>query len=139
MRKWIAFAVLVAVTVATGGTAAASPAPVVITYEKTCDTPVHCAGTTGGGGSFEMWVSAPSYRATGNAQHFTATESVTEGDISFTAELTATFSPAGFVVLDGIVTDGSFAGAKIHQRSNLDDPGPPDTWTGQLRIMPASA
>jgi hypothetical protein len=85
-----------------------------------------------------MWVAVESYRSTGNAQHFTATESVTEGGISFTAEMSATFSPGGFVVLNGRVTDGSFAGAEIHQRSNLVDPVA-NTWTGELQLMPASA
>src|SRR5918996_723858 len=36
------------------------------------------------------------------------------------------------------VTEGSFEGAKVHQRSDLDDPVA-NTWTGELRLMPASA
>ena len=138
MRKWIAAAVLAtAAAVATGSTAAASSAPIVITYEKQCFANGTCVGTTEGGGTIVMQVM--SFRATGDAAHLTFTESVTDGgDISFTAEMTATASPAGFIVLNGIVTEGSFAGAQVHQRSNLVDPVA-NTWTGQLRIMPASA
>ena len=139
MRKWIATAALVTAAVAaTGSIAAASSAPIVITYAKQCDASGHCVGTTGSGGTFEMQVDGASFRATGNAAHFTATVSVTDGDISFTAEMTATSSPAGFIVLNGTVTEGSFAGAKVHQRSDLDDPVA-NTWTGELRLMPASA
>ena len=137
MRKWIATAVLVtALTAVTGSMAVASSAPIVITYAKQCDASGHCVGTTGSGGTFEMQVT--SFRATGNAAHFTATEWVTDGDISFTAEMTATQSPAGFIVLNGTVTEGSFAGAEVHQRSDLVDPVA-NTWTGELRLMPASA
>ena len=139
MRKWIATAVLVtALTAVTGSMAVASSAPIVITYAKQCDAGGHCVGTTGSGGTFEMQVDGASFRETGNVAHFTATESVTDGDISFTAELTATRSPAGFIVLNGRVTEGSFEGAKVHQRSDLDDPVA-NTWTGELRLMPASA
>ena len=50
-------------------------------------------------------------------------------------------SPAGFIVLNGTVTEGSFAGAQVHQRSNLVGGGGTTTtsWTGELRLMPASA
>jgi hypothetical protein len=152
MRKWIAAAVLAtAAAAATGSTAAASSAPIVITYEKQCDAASgRCVGTAGSGGEIEMQVT--SFRPTGAAAHLTFTECVTDGDIisftveecvtdgdiiSFTAEMKATFSPAGFIVLNGTVTEGSFAGAQVHQRSNLVDPVA-DTWTGELRIMPAS-
>ena len=137
MRKWITAAALVAAAIAVmASTAAASSAPIVITYAKQCDATGHCVGTAGSGGRFEMQVT--SYRTTGDAAHFTATESVTVGAISFTAELTATMTPAGFVVLSGRVTQGSFVGAEVHQRSNLVDPVA-NTWTGELRLMPASA
>ena len=39
-------------------------------------------------------------------------------------------------------TEGSFAGAQVHQRSNLVSVSPDGTttsWTGELRLMPASA
>ena len=136
MRKWIAAAALVTAALAVmASTAAASSAPIVITYAKQCDATGHCVGTAGSGGTFEMQVT--SYRATGDAAHFTATEWVRDGDISFTAELTATQTPAGFVVLNGRVTQGSFVGAEVHQRSDLVDPVA-STWTGELRLMPAT-
>ena len=80
------------------------------------------------------------FRATGNAAQLTFTEKIEVGAISFTAELKGHASPAGFIVLNGTVTEGSFAGAQVHQRSNLQSAaGTTTTWTGELRLMPASA
>jgi hypothetical protein len=139
------FKLLVAVVAAVVGMAfgavqaSASSAPIVIPYAKTCDETVgHCVGTAGDGGTLEMQVT--SFRATGNAAQLTFTEWITVGDISFTAEMNGHASPAGFIVLSGTVTDGSFAGAQIHQRSDLVGiDGTTTAWTGELRLMPASA
>ena len=130
----------VVVVVAFGAAhASASSAPIVITYAKTCDQTVgHCMGTAGNGGTIEMQIT--SYRGTGNAAQLTLTEKITVGDISFTAEMSGHVSPAGFIVLNGTVTEGSFAGAQVHQRSNLVGGTPTTTdWTGELRLVPASA
>lgn len=124
--------------------ASASSRPIVIPYAKTCDqTRGHCVGTAGGV-TIDMHIT--SFRATGKAAKLTATESITVGDISFTAEMTGNVSPAGFIVLNGTVTediDGPFEGAQVHQRSNfvgIVDGDPTKTaWTGELRLMPASA
>jgi hypothetical protein len=140
------FGVLVAVVAAVVGVvalgaaqASASSAPIVIPYAKTCDETVgHCVGSAGNGGTFEMQVT--SFRATGKAAQMTVTEWITVGGISFTAELSGHASPAGFIVLNGTVTEGSFAGAQVHQRSNLVGiDGTTSAWTGKLRLMPASA
>jgi hypothetical protein len=81
-----------------------------------------------------------SYRPTGKAAELTLTEWITVGGISFTAEMNGHLSPAGFIVLNGRVTEGSFAGAEVHQRSNLVGGNATSTdWTGELRLMPASA
>jgi hypothetical protein len=120
--------------------ASASSAPIVIQYAKTCDVTVgHCVGTAGNGGTLEMQVT--SFRATGKAAQLTFTEWITVGDISFTVEMNGHASPAGFIVLNGTVTDDSdsFAGAQVHQRSNLVGiDGTTTSWTGELRLMPAS-
>ena len=118
--------------------ASASSAPIVIPYAKTCDETVgKCVGTAGNGGTLEMQVT--SFRATGKAAQLTFTEWITVGDISFTAEMNGHASPAGFIVLNGRVTEGSFVGAQIHQRSNLMGiDGTTTTWTGELQLMPAS-
>lgn len=134
-----ALAAVVAALIAFGTVqASASSAPVVISYEKTCDETVgHCVGTAGTGGTLEMQVT--SFRATGNAAQLTFIEWVTVGEISFTAEMNAHFSPAGFIVLNGSVTEGSFVGAQIHQRSNLVGiDGTTSSWTGELQLMPTS-
>src|SRR5919109_3177053 len=80
--------------------ASAASAPIVIPYAKTCDETVgHCAGTAGNGGTLEMQVT--SFRATGNGAQLTFTEEITlGGGISFTAEMNAHASPAGFIVLN---------------------------------------
>jgi hypothetical protein len=119
--------------------ASASGAPIVIPYAKTCNEAVgHCIGTAGVGGTLEMQVT--SFKATGNAAQLTLTEWITVGDISFTAEMSGQSSPAGFIVLNGTVTQGSFAGAQVHQRSNLvAAAGNTTEWTGELRLAPASA
>jgi hypothetical protein len=122
--------------------ASASSAPIVIPYEKTCDATVgSCEGTAGDGGSINsIKMQVTSFRATGKAAQLTFTEWITVGDISFTAEMSGHASPAGFIVLNGTVTDGSFAGAQVHQRSDLVGiDGNISEWTGELRLMPASA
>ena len=118
--------------------ASASSAPIVIPYAKTCNAAGYCAGTAGAGGTIRMQVT--SYRATGNAAQLTLTEWITVGGISFTAELNGHASPDGFIVLNGTVTEGSFAGAQVHQRSNLVGGSATTTdWTGELQLLPASA
>jgi hypothetical protein len=140
---WVAL-VVIALVAAVGAVAfgvakaSASNAPIVISYAKTCDGATgHCVGTAGNGGTFEMQVT--SFRATGDAGQLAMTEWITVGGISFTAELDAHSSPSGFIVLNGRVTEGSFAGAQIHQRSNLVGGNATTTdWTGSLRLIPAS-
>jgi hypothetical protein len=141
------FGLLVAVVAAVVGVvafgaaqASASSAPIVIPYAKTCQAG-HCVGSAGGGGTFVMQVT--SFKATGSAAQMTATENITVGGISFTAEMNGHVSPAGFIVLNGTVTEGSFAGAQVHQRSNLvgivgGDPTK-TAWIGELQLLPASA
>jgi hypothetical protein len=140
------FGLLVAVAAAVVGVvafgaaqASASSAPIVIPYAKTCDETVgHCIGTAGNGGTLEMQVT--SFRATGKAGQLTFAEEIMVGEISFTAEMNGHASPAGFIVLNGRVTEGSFAGAEVHQRSDLVSlVGTTSAWTGELRLMPASA
>ena len=119
--------------------ASASNAPIVIQYAKTCDLTVgHCVGTAGNGGTIEMQVT--SFRQTGADAQLTLTEWVTVGHISFTAEMNGHWSPAGFIVLNGTVTAGSFAGAQVHQRSNyVGGPLTASVWAGELQLLPASA
>jgi hypothetical protein len=143
------FGVLVAVVAAVVGVAfgavqaSASSAPIVIAYEKTCEG-THCAGTTADGVSITMDVNGV---GTGKAAQLTLTERITlRSGAWFDAEMSGHASPAGFIVLNGTVTassNGSCVGAQVHQRSNfvgLVDGDPSKTkWTGELRIMPASA
>ena len=141
--KKLLVAVVLVIAVAAGAftaaQASASGAPVVIPYAKTCDLTLgHCVGTAGNGGTIEMQIT--SFRATGAAAQLTLTEWITVGDISFTAELSGHESPAGFIVLNGTVTEGSFAGAHIHQRSDYVGGNPTASmWAGALQLQPATA
>jgi hypothetical protein len=140
MKKLLVLVVAVVAVVAPGAVqASASNAPIVIAYAKTCDETVgHCKGSAGNGGTLEMQVTG--FRVTGNAAQLTLTEWITIGNIKFTAEMNGSRSPAGFIVLNGTVTDGSFAGAQVHQRSNLvGGPATASEWTGELQLLPASA
>ena len=126
--------------VATGAAqASASSAPIVITYEKTCiEAAGSCSGPTGNGDTLTMQVTGG--RPTGKAAQLTMTESIV-GEITFSAVLRAHAAPAGFIVLNGTVTGGPYAGARVHQRSYLTGvsmDGTTTTWEGELRIMPAS-
>lgn len=121
--------------------ASAASAPLVITYEKTCDELAgHCEGSANG---VTIKMDITGYRGTGKAAKLTMTEEITVGTLWFKAELSGTASPAGFIVLNGTVTEGSFAGAEVHQRSNFVGlvGGDPNTtaWIGELHLMPASA
>jgi hypothetical protein len=140
----ISFALLAAVAVAVVGVvafgaaqASASSAPIVITYEKRCSAG-HCEGTTGNGGMITMDVTG--FQPTGpKVVQLTMTETIT-GSVSFDAELSGHFSPAGFIVLNGTVTGGELTGARVHQRSNfVRMDGSEEVWIGELRLMPASA
>jgi hypothetical protein len=119
--------------------AAASSAPIAISYLKTCDLTVgHCLGTAGNGGKIEMQIT--SFRPTGDDAQLTLTEWITVGEVSFTAEMRGHQSPDGFIVLNGTVTAGSFTGAEVHQRSTyLGGPATASVWGGELRLLPASA
>ena len=134
-----AVAVVVGVVAFGAARASASSAPIVIAYAKTCNAG-HCVGTLNGV-TIDMRVT--SFRPSGKAAQLTVTEEITDGEISFTAELNGHSSPAGFIVLNGRVTADSedFAGAEVHQRSNLMSGGgtPTTVWAGQLQLMPASA
>ena len=144
------FALRIAVVVAVVGifafgavSASASNAPVVISYQKVCvasATGVHCEGTLNG---VTISMDVTSFGATGKVAQLTMTETITLADGSwFTAEMQAHQSPAGFIVLNGTVTDGLYEGAQVHQRSNFDGlvGGDPNMshWIGELQLMPAS-
>ena len=117
--------------------ASASSAPIVIEYTKTCDQRAGtCSGTTEDGDELKMTITGG--QPSGKAAQLTLTEEII-GEISITAELNGHASPAGFIVLNGAVTKGPFAGAQVHQRSNLIGAHATTTdWVGELRIMPAS-
>jgi hypothetical protein len=142
MKKLLVLVAAVVAVVAFGAVrASASSAPIVIAYSKTCTAGGHCEGTAGDGGKIIMDVTG--FRATGAAAQLTMSERITVNGGWFAVDLSGTSSPAGFIVLNGIVTDssnGSLVGAQVHQRSNFTGVvGTETAWTGELQLMPASA
>jgi len=140
-RLGLLVAVVVAVAALGAATASASSAPLVIQYQKTCNELTgYCEGTLG---NVTIRMQVTGFGATGEAAQMTTTVRIIVGDIDFTAELSGHVSPAGFIVLNGTVTGGSFAGAQVHQRSNFDGlvGGDPTKthWVGELQLAPASA
>jgi hypothetical protein len=144
----VAIALLALVTVAASLAVAARPAvasnaAIVISFEKHWigGPPSHYLGTTGDGGTIEMWVYNPSVVA--NVQKFTAELRLSTGGRSLTAMLDGQFNfSTGKVVLNGVVVDGWSAGARVHEESQYagDDPqtgGP--IFAGTVRLMPGSA
>lgn len=121
--------------------ATASNAAQVISFEKRWVEPGHYLGTTGDGGTIEMWVYDVSFA--GNVQKFTATLQLSLGGRSLTAVLDGQFNfSTARVVLNGVVVDGWLAGAQVHEESRYtgDDPvtrGP--IFAGTVQLMPASA
>lgn len=137
MRKLRVLGAAVVAVVAFGAAPAfAASAPIVITYEKDCNQNTgRCDGFTGAGDAFMMQVT--SFQQTGKAAQLTVFEVITVGDDSFRAEMTGHATPAGFIVLNGTVTEGLYVGAQVHQRSNLTGASPGTTsWEGQLMLMP---
>ena len=138
LRTLVAVMMVVGVVALGAAPALASSSPIVIAYAKTCNELTgHCAGSAGDSGTFEMQVT--SFRPSGKAAHMTATVDVTVGDIAFTAEMRGHASPAGFIVLNGTVTAGSYLGAQVHHRSNFAGAeGTMTSWIGELMLMPES-
>ena len=139
-RNFILLVAVVGIVAFGAARASASSAPIVISYDKKCDANNHCLGEAGDGGRIEMQVDPATYRPTGPGAELTLTEWITVGNVKFTAEVNGHFSPAGFIVLNGKVTEGSFAGAQVHQRSDwvgLD--GNETVWAGKLQLVPASS
>jgi hypothetical protein len=142
-RKRVLAAALGVLVAVVGGVAvwtapaSGSSAPIVISFEKHWVGPGHYVGTTSNGGSVDMQVSNPS--VTGSMQHFDVTIRVTAPGQSFTAVLDGTFNfSTAKTLLNGTVTDGWLEGAQVHEAGQLADASTL-TFTGTLRLMPASA
>ncbi len=120
-----------------GTPVAAAQGPVVLEFEKQWAAPDYYLGTVEGGGTIEMTLFDKS--VIGNTQHFSATVEVNSASRSFTALVSGQINfSTGRVVLNGSVTSGWLAGARVQEESQLVDP---DTgrFIGTIQIMPASS
>lgn len=134
LRVGLAVSALLAIT----APVAATQAPIILEFEKAAVGPGHYQGTVEGGGTIEMWLFDSS--VIGNTQHFSALVEVagsTGG--SFTAVVSGQINfSTGRVVLNGTVTGGSLAGARIHEESQLVGVDP-FRFVGSVQVMPASS
>jgi hypothetical protein len=120
-----------------GTPVAAAQRPIVLEFEKQWAAPDYYVGTVEGGGTIEMRLFDKS--VIGNTQHFGATVEVNSASRSFTALVSGQINfRTGRVVLNGSVTSGWLAGARVQEESQLVDP---DTgrFIGTIQIMPASS
>jgi len=115
----------------------AAQRPIVLGFEKAWAAPDYYVGTVDGGGTIEMWLSDKS--VIGNTQHFDATVAVNASGGVFTAFVSGQINfSTGRVVLNGTVTSGWMAGARVQEESQLIDPAT-FSFTGTIQVMPASS
>lgn len=138
MRRLItSMAAGIALVAVIGGPATAAERPIVLEFEKAWAAENYYVGTVSGGGTIEMWLSNKA--VIGNTQHFDATVAVSTAHGSFTAFVSGQINfSTGRVVLNGTVTGGWLAGARVQEASQLVDPAT-GRFTGTIKIMPASS
>lgn len=136
-RLFTSMATGLALAAAIGGPVAAAERPIVLEFAKAWAAENYYVGTVSGGGTIEMWLSNKS--VIGNTQHFDATVEVSTTDGGFTAFVSGQINfSTGRVVLNGTITDGWLAGARVQEESRLVDPST-GAFTGTIRIVPASS
>lgn len=137
MNRVMSIVVSLMMILLVGTPVAAAQRPVVLEFEKQWAAPDYYLGTVEGGGTIDMTLFDKS--VIGNTQHFSATVEVNSASRSFTALVSGQINfSTGRVVLNGSVTSGWLAGARVQEESQLVDP---DTgrFIGTIQIMPASS
>jgi hypothetical protein len=137
----LAITLLIAlVDVFAAGPAAAQPKPLVVTFEKHLVDPTNLVfqGTAGGRskGALESRMVPGSLTIDGPVWRFAFDWAVdaTAEHKSFVARTTGTFDTStGRVVMDGVVTEGWYEGAPVHEEGQLLDAGT-FTFAGELQI-----
>jgi len=126
-----------AMVAALAAPATAAQRPVILTFEKAWAATDYYVGTVGSGGTIEMWLSNKS--VIGNTQHFDATVEIDAPSGDFTAFVSGQINfSTGRVVLNGAITTGWLAGARVQETSQLTDPAT-GSFSGTIQIMPASS
>jgi hypothetical protein len=137
MRRLLVVLLAAGALAGLAGTATASSGAIVISFEKHSVGPGHYVGTACGGGTIDMQLSDSS--VTGNVQHFAATVRLACSGMALTAALDGSFNfSTGKTVLNGLVVDGSLAGAQVHEEGQLVGLEPL-TFVGTVQVMPGSA
>jgi hypothetical protein len=137
MRRWMtSMGAILAMVATIAGPVSAAQRPIVLEFEKAWAAPDYYEGTVDGGGSIKMWLSNKA--VIGNTQHFDAAVEVDAPSGDFNAFVSGQINfSTGRVVLNGIVTSGWKAGARVHEESQLIDPAI-GSFIGTIQIMPAS-
>lgn len=126
-----------ALVLAIAGPAVAAERPIVLAFEKAWAAPDYYVGTVDGGGTIQMWLS--NKRIIGNTQHFDAAVEVSSPSGDFTAFVSGQINfSTGRVALNGTVTGGWLAGARVHEESQLTDAAT-GSFAGTIQVMPASS
>lgn len=116
---------------------AAAERPITVEFAKAPAGPGYFLGPVEGGGTIEMWIDDGGVR--GNTQHFSAILKLTGTTAgTLTAEVSGQMNlRTGRAVLSGVITDGAYEGARVHEESQLVDPTT-FAFVGTVQIMPAS-
>lgn len=126
-----------------GGHAAASSAPVGLTFDKSGGGGGIWNGTVGGDINGNLTTTLTSLRVSGVIWHVTFTWDIddtdlSDGDQSFVATLSGVLNTqTGGVVMNGTVTEGYLLGAQVHEAGRLVDPGTL-RFQGSIQLMPAT-
>lgn len=137
MNRLLSLVMAVVAIVALAAPVTATPAAIVLEFEKERQADGTYLGTIEGGGTLKMTVLAR--ELIGNTMHFSASLEVDGSSAgSFTGVVRGQINlGTGRAVLNGSVTDGDLDGAQVHEESQLVALSP-QTFTGTIRVMPAS-
>lgn len=137
MNRLLGLIVTVVAVVGITVPVAATQAPIILEFEKAPGGQGYFGLVDGGPGTIEMRIDDGGMR--GNTQHFSATLWLTNTSAgTLTAEVSGQINlVTGRAVLSGAVTDGVYAGARVHEESQLVNPAT-FAFVGTVQIMPAS-
>ena len=122
--------------------ASASSGPIVISYEKECNAAGRCEGTAESGGERHVRDAGQPTRPSAHRRGGQADgDRVDHGRRHLDHRRDRREDrPAGFIVLNGTVTDGSFEGARsTSAATSRASTEPRRCGTGELQLKPASA
>lgn len=136
----VLLALILSTFVLAGSAAAASNAPVYLSFAKSDpDGDFVWNGTVSGDISGSLETRLLNVRQTNKILHVEFDWIVDAGEQSFTARLNGILdTQKGTVIMNGTVIEGYLAGAQVHEEGQLVDPAT-SGFVGTIRLMPGSA